>query len=335
MSRETGFYRSTTFGDETVRAFVPHPLPPRQPQLQIDGRLLSARADANAALGKLAVAADTVPSADSFLYGFVRKEAVLTSQIEGTQATLQEVIEFEATRKAQRPADVQEVCNYVDALNFSRREIHRPKGLPLSTRLLCAAHKRLMPAVRGAEKMPGEIRDTQNWIGGMRPAIARFVPPPADDAKEALAELDKWIQPGSVAANPQSRVGTCSIRDDPSIFGRQWPHGPPVESAIAGALGAVAFANFVRERSAQAPTRRVLRLAVRCSDGGGAGKVGPNFFSSAFAGPPRTGSPVRSKSLPCWARTDSPLRGVQPQPSIPCGYSTIFRNNPSLRWPPH
>jgi len=193
MTRETGTYRSATFGDETVRAFVPHPLPPRQPELQINGRLSQSLADANAAIGKLAVAADMVPSADWFLYGFVRKEAVMTSQIEGTQATLQEVLEFEATDKAERPDDVQEVCNYVDALDYARREIHRPKGVPLSTRLLCAAHKRLMRGVRGAEKLPGEIRSSQNWIGGTRPGNARFVPPPADDAKEALADLDKWI----------------------------------------------------------------------------------------------------------------------------------------------
>lgn len=193
MTRETGTYRSTTFGDETVRAFVPHPLPPRKPELQVEGRLAQTLADANAAVGKLAVAADMVPSADWFLYGFVRKEAVMTSQIEGTQATLQEVVEFEATARAERPDDVQEVCNYVDALNFARREIRRSKGLPLSMRLLCAAHKRLMRGVRGSEKQPGEIRTSQNWVGGTRPGNAHFVPPPAADAKRALADLDQWI----------------------------------------------------------------------------------------------------------------------------------------------
>lgn len=191
--RETGIYKSTTFGGETVRAFVPHPLPPRKPVLKIEGRLSQLLTDANAAVGKLAVAADMVPSPDWFLYGFVRKEAVVTSQIEGTQATLQEVLEFEATDKAERPDDVREVCNYVDALNFARREIRRPKGLPLSARLLCAAHKKLMRGVRGENKLPGEIRSSQNWVGGTRPGNARFVPPPPDDAKAALADLDKWI----------------------------------------------------------------------------------------------------------------------------------------------
>jgi Fic family protein len=191
--RETGVYRSTTYADETVRAFVPHPLPPRDPTLVIDGRLAQLLADANTAVGKLAVAAEMVPSPDWFLYGFVRKEAVMTSQIEGTQATLEDLLEFEATKKAERPDDVREVCNYVDAVNYARREIRRPKGLPLSVRLLCAAHKRLMRGVRGANKLPGEIRTSQNWIGGTRPGNARFVPPPPGEAKEALANLEKWI----------------------------------------------------------------------------------------------------------------------------------------------
>ncbi len=191
--RKTGTYRSTTIGNETVRAFIPHMLPPRDPPLQVEGQLAELLTDANAAVGRLAVAAEMVPSADWFLYGFVRKEAVMTSQIEGTQATLQEVVEFEATAKAERLDDVQEVCNYVEALNYARREIRRPKGLPLSMRLLCAAHKRLMRGVRGSDKNPGEVRSSQNWVGGTRPGNARFVPPPPDDAMAALADLDQWI----------------------------------------------------------------------------------------------------------------------------------------------
>lgn len=96
--------------------------------MQIEGELAQLLAAVNAAVGRLAVAAEMVPSADWFLYGFVRKEAVMTSQIEGTQATLQEVVEFEATAKAERLDDVQEVCNYVDALNFARREFAGRRG---------------------------------------------------------------------------------------------------------------------------------------------------------------------------------------------------------------
>jgi len=193
MARTTGRYHKTTFGDETVRAFVPQPLPPLRPKLQIDKEMNVQLADANAAIGKLAVAAAMVPNADWFLYGFVRKEAVVSSQIEGTQATLQEVLEYEATQQVDRLDDVREVCNYVDALNYAWGEIGRSKGLPLGIRLLCGAHKRLMRGVRGAEKLPGEIRRSQNWIGGTRPGNAKFVPPPPEDLLDLLATFEKWI----------------------------------------------------------------------------------------------------------------------------------------------
>ena len=193
MARITGVYRTTTVAEETVRAFIPHPLPPKQPPLRIEGKLAEQHADATASLGRLAVAGAMVPSPGWFLYGFVRKEAVVSSQIEGTQATLQDVLTYEATRQAERPADVEEVCNYVEALHFARAEMTRPKGLPLCTRLLCAIHGRLMTGVRGANKRPGTIRASQNWIGGTRPGNARFVPPPADVVPKALADLERWI----------------------------------------------------------------------------------------------------------------------------------------------
>ena len=140
MPRVTGAYRTTVVGGEKVNAFVPLALPPKNPPLRIEGVLAALHTEALAALGRLAVAGDMVPSADWFLYGFVRKEAVISSQIEGTQATLMDVVTWEATRKAERPADVEEVCNYVEALEFARAEIARLKGLPLCTRLLCEAH---------------------------------------------------------------------------------------------------------------------------------------------------------------------------------------------------
>lgn len=193
MPRATGTYRVLKVGGESVRAFVPAPLPPTGPALVLDGRLTALHAEAVAAIGKLGIAGAMVPSAEWFLYGFVRKEAVVSSEIEGTQATLQDVVTFEATNQAERPDDVREVCNYVDALTFARREVASPKGLALGTRLLCGAHKRLMRGVRGAEKSPGEVRRSQNWIGGSRPGNARFVPPPADEVPELMARLERWI----------------------------------------------------------------------------------------------------------------------------------------------
>jgi len=193
MKRKTGTYRVTNAGGEEVRAFIPHPLPPTQPPLLLDESLQSLLAGANAAVAQLSVAGKMVPSAEWFLYGFVRKEAVISSQIEGTQATLRDVLTFEATQKTDRPDDVQEICNYLDALAYARREIARPQGLPLCMRLLCEAHKRLMRGVRGAEKQPGQVRTSQNWIGGTRPGNARFVPPPAEEVPTALAALDQWM----------------------------------------------------------------------------------------------------------------------------------------------
>lgn len=193
MDRQTGTYRTTTAGGETVRAFVPHPLPPAEPPLALDDELKTVLADAENALGRLAVAGSMVPSIDWFLYGFVRKEAVLSSQIEGTQATLQDVLTYEATQRTDRPDDVGEVCNYVEALAYARREIGRPKGLPVSTRLLCRAHKRLMQGARGGDKRPGEVRRSQNWIGGTRPGNAAFVPPPPEEVPAAMSALERWL----------------------------------------------------------------------------------------------------------------------------------------------
>ena len=211
MARTTGTHQITHAGEETVRAFVPAPLPPLDPALRLDEATMRVLAEAMTAVGKLAVAADMVPSAAWFLYGFVRKEALITSQIEGTQATLQDLLAFEAGERAKRPDDVRDVCNYIDALDYARRQIARPKGLPLSIRLLCEAHRRLIKGVRGADKQPGEIRRSQNWIGGTRPGNARFVPPPPNLVPEALSALEKWIH-GNDPLPPLVRVGLAHVQ---------------------------------------------------------------------------------------------------------------------------
>lgn len=211
MARTTGTYRTTVAGGEKVRAFIPHPLPPQRPALQITEGLDRLLAEATVAIGRLEVAGTMVPTTGWFLYGFVRKEALVSSQIEGTQATLEDVLVHEATQQASRPDDVEEVCNYVDALAYARKEIAKPKGLPLCMRLLSATHKRLMKGVCGAEKSPGRIRTTQNWIGGTRPGNAHFVPPPPDAVPETLAALDNWLHQDDPLP-PLVRIGLAHVQ---------------------------------------------------------------------------------------------------------------------------
>ena len=211
MRRITGRYQVTQAGGETVRAFIPDPLPPSRPALALDGESAARHAEAIAAMARLEVAGTMVPDADWFLYGFVRKEAVITSQIEGTQATLQDVLTFEATKKSERPEDAQEVCNYIDALTYARGEMASPRGLPLTMRLLREAHKRLMRGVRGADKSPGEIRTSQNWIGGTRPGNAVYVPPPPDAVPEALSDLNRWMH-GDDTLPPLVRAGLAHVQ---------------------------------------------------------------------------------------------------------------------------
>jgi Fic family protein len=191
--RTTGEYENVVAGGESVPAFLPHPLPPRDPAFAMSETLSRRLRAAEQALVRLDLATEMVPSLDWFLYGFVRKEAVISSQIEGTQATLLDLLSFEADDVNAPDADVEEVCNYLDALNHVQQELANPSGIPISMRLLNDAHRRLMDGVRGATKQPGEIRRSQNWIGGSRPGNAVFVPPPPTRLPELLSALEKYI----------------------------------------------------------------------------------------------------------------------------------------------
>ena len=195
--RSTGRYERTTVGGEEVAAFVPHALPPADPPIVVDAALAERLRAAEQALVRLELAGEMVPSLDWFIYAFVRKEAVLSSQIEGTQATLVDLLTFEAQdgaeQRAAPNADVEEVCNYLDALAYARRQLAEPTGLPLSMRLLSETHSRLMRGVRGAEKLPGEVRRSQNWIGGSRPGNAAYVPPPPHMLGDVLSAFEKYL----------------------------------------------------------------------------------------------------------------------------------------------
>jgi Fic family protein len=195
--RTTGRYERTTVGGEEIAAFVPHALPPTDPPLVMDAVLTERLRTAEQALVRLELAGAMVPSLDWFIYAFVRKEAVLSSQIEGTQATLVDLLTFEAQAGAEQStppnADVEEICNYLDALTYSRAQLASRNGLPLSMRLLGETHERLMRGVRGTEKLPGEVRRSQNWIGGSRPGNAAYVPPPPHALGEVLGAFEKYL----------------------------------------------------------------------------------------------------------------------------------------------
>lgn len=192
MPRITGSYATTTTLGEPVKAFIPHALPPSNPDLPDEVWVGRNRA-AQTALARLSAVAGLVPSVDGLLYSAIRKEALMTSQIEGTQATLTDLFDEEAGLAVSNTDDVEEVTNYLQAFRLVQDNLRDAAGLPLSVRLLCNAHRLLLNGVRGTGKQPGELRRSQNWIGGTRPGNAVFVPPPADQVPGLLADLERYI----------------------------------------------------------------------------------------------------------------------------------------------
>lgn len=190
--RSTGTTITSTTLGESVKAFVPHPLPPSQPPLDTDA-FVPANHAAEMALARLAGVAGLVPSVDWLLYSAIRKEALLTSQIEGTQATLTDLFDDEAGLAVGNSDDVEEVTNYLRAFRLVQSNLRDPAGLPLSVRLLCDAHRLLLDGVRGTGKQPGELRRSQNWIGGTRPGNAVFVPPPPERVAALLGDMEQFI----------------------------------------------------------------------------------------------------------------------------------------------
>jgi Fic family protein len=175
---------------EGYSAFIPAPLPPIPP-LRFDGQLATVLAGAGTALGRLDGVAATLPNPELFVAMYVRREAVLSSQIEGTQSTLDDVLAYEIdSDRAKLPRDVEEVVNYVTAMNYG---LQRLQTLPLSLRLLKEIHERLLAGGRGSDKTPGSFRERQNWIGSPRITGAVFIPPPVHEMKTALGHLERFL----------------------------------------------------------------------------------------------------------------------------------------------
>ena len=209
--RTTGTYVTTTTLDEVVQAFVPHALPPADPPLAADS-YTATNYRAEMALARLGGVAGLVPSVDWLLYSAIRKEALLTSQIEGTQATLTDLFDDEAGQVLTNTADVEEVTNYLRAFRLVRDNLRSETGLPISVRLLCDAHRLLLDGARGAGKQPGELRRSQNWIGDARPGRATFVPPPPDKVPGLLADLERFIHDPAPTLPPLVRVALVQVQ---------------------------------------------------------------------------------------------------------------------------
>ncbi len=187
-----GMYVAQLSGDLRYKAFIPKPLPP-EPSLIFDEELLELLSSADRALGRLDGIAETLPDPNLFVAMYVRKEAVLSSQIEGTQSSLVDLLEYESDNAAKGiPSDVEEVVNYVHAMNYG---LGRLAELPVSLRLIREVHEKLLQGVRGGERRPGEFRTTQNWIGpaGCTLADASFVPPPPHEVMLMLGSLENYI----------------------------------------------------------------------------------------------------------------------------------------------
>lgn len=207
-SARLGRFVESVVAGERVRAFVPPPLPP-EPPLEL-WPLLPVLGRADRALGRLDGLAQILPDPQMFLYAYVRKEALLSSQIEGTQSSLTDLFALEAGEDmAARFDDVREVSNYVAAMQHG---LDRLATLPLSLRLIRELHERLLRDGRGATKQPGEFRTSQNWVGGTRPGNAMFVPPPPHEVLPCLGRLELFLHEHGTNLPPLVRAGLAHVQ---------------------------------------------------------------------------------------------------------------------------
>jgi Fic family protein len=203
-----GRYVQAASGGEIVHAYVPQPLPP-DPPVRVDA-LLSRLSAADQAVGRLDGISVLLPDKGLFLYMYVRKEAVLSSQIEGTQSTLSDLLRFEAEAGEGKPIDdIREVSSYVDAMMYG---LDRLSTLPISLRLIREMHARLLQSGRGQTQNPGEFRRTQNWIGGTRPGNALFVPPPPNEVMPCLDAMEKFIHEDTPSLPPLIKAGLLHVQ---------------------------------------------------------------------------------------------------------------------------
>ena len=211
MERISGEYVSGSLAGSRYQAYVPKPLPP-DPALDFESSLVASIERANQALGRLDGIILMLPDPDLFLYQYVRKEALLSSQIEGTQSSLSDLLLFELDEAPGVPInDVEEVSNYVAALNHGLKRI-REDDFPLSLRLIREVHSILLRGGRGSNKTPGEFRTSQNWIGGRSPTMAVFVPPPPDRLDDCLRDFEQFLHTPSTELSPLLKAALAHVQ---------------------------------------------------------------------------------------------------------------------------
>lgn len=210
MERQTGEYITSTVGGESFQAFVPAPLPP-VPPLELDSELVTMLEKANHGLGRLDGISHVLPNVNLFLYQYVRKEALLSSQIEGTQSSFSDLLLYETEGVPGVPIeDTEEVSNYIAALQHGLERLKG--GFPLSLRLIREIHEILLRGGRGATKQPGEFRKSQNWLGGARPGNAVFVPPPPERLMECLGDFEKYLNEENTKLPLLIKIGLSHIQ---------------------------------------------------------------------------------------------------------------------------
>lgn len=206
----TGRYEPTVAAGVACQGFVPEPLPP-VPPLTIDAELQSRLDEAHLALGRLDSLTTLLPDADIFLYSYVRKEAVLSSQIEGTRSSLSDLLLFEEDGAPGVPIDdVTEVSCYVAALDLGLRRLG--EGMPMSSRLIREMHAALMQSGRGAGKLPGEFRRVQNWVGGTTPSAAELIPPPPQFVEDCIAALERFLNDSPQRTPPLIKAALAHLQ---------------------------------------------------------------------------------------------------------------------------
>ena len=206
----TGRFETKSVGGERVRTFVPRPLPPKPP-VTLDGPLHLVLEHSLLALGRLDSLSTFLPDTSLFLYTYVRKEAVLSSQIEGTQSSLSDLLLFELEDAPGVPMDdVVEVSNYVAAMEHGLKRLR--EGFPLSNRLIREIHAVLLSRGRGSEKQPGEFRRSQNWIGGTRPGNAVFVPPPLESLVNCMSDFERFLHAEKTSLPALVKAGLAHVQ---------------------------------------------------------------------------------------------------------------------------